>query len=576
MEINRAVVNQNTSKPIWSPLAVGLFCFFFTFLAAGLMNAISYGRLGYTDKLKKRLLILIPGFIIFIILAFVTPDGWSPLFTAFHLGTILYFRHDQKKLYDDHIANGGQKAGIGIPLLITVPVALIVVISFFVVALLGAYQTGAEQDSPDTTLETAESKPSKADTEAKSDEEQNESKLGDLEVRIGGNVTVEDDRIVVEGESNLLPGSRISSSGVGIGKASFAQGDFMQTAEVAEDGTFHFEFPGRDRDVIITLKLSPMGEASDHYGANLENVTGPHVYRTSTSGTYEVKAEVTTDASRETPYTIPIETPEWDELPEGYGKPNVWMEVDVTSDHKYLYFHGKSNLVEGTWLGGNLMNPPGSFSSIVPFSHDFTHVNPDGSFELKIHYLSLREGMYLPIKFEPDSSSWDNVKEAYGEKGEKLEGELVKTTDEGHQYIEKIVKLDAPELTTPEEVDLTVADEEIKMQVPDDLLFNFDESKLKSEAKATLDEIIKELEELPSGAVIHINGHTDDVGEADYNMELSERRAQSVLDYLQKNGDIGHLNMSTHGFGETKPRQSNEEEEGRSKNRRVEIVINPQ
>lgn len=65
MQVNQEVKTDVKPEPIWSPLAVGLFCFFFSFLAGGLMNAFSYERTGYPDKQKKRLLILIPAFIVF-------------------------------------------------------------------------------------------------------------------------------------------------------------------------------------------------------------------------------------------------------------------------------------------------------------------------------------------------------------------------------------------------------------------------------------------------------------------------------------------------------------------------------
>lgn len=129
MEINQ--VETPNQKGIWSPLAVGLFCFFFSFLAAGIMNAISYGRIGESSKKQKRLLLVIGAFIVFMIIAVVTPDGTRPLFTAFHIGTILYFRHDQQKIYDKHVAAGGKKAGIGLPLGIALACSLVFIILLF-------------------------------------------------------------------------------------------------------------------------------------------------------------------------------------------------------------------------------------------------------------------------------------------------------------------------------------------------------------------------------------------------------------------------------------------------------------
>lgn len=443
----------------------------------------------------------------------------------------------------------------------------------FALLLAGCLVTGDRSAPEDTSsTEGVEEDAGATDDGNKSGEDDDQTDLGDLEVWIGGDVTVEQDQITVEGKSNLLPGTVITSSGVGsMGHASV---DFQDSAEVEADGTFYFEFPGRESNITVHLRLyASSQEIKDHYGEHLEKVTGPQVYLTETHGIYEVKATFYIDTNKDMPYTMPIEIPEWDDPPEDYGDPNVWMEVDVTSDHKYLYFTGKSNLLEGAQVGGNLRNASGG---IEPYSYDYTQVNPDGSFELRVRYRSLREGMYMPITYDPDRNYWEDVIDAYGEEGEKLEGDLVQRADDGKHYAELKVVLDVPDLTPPEEVALTVEDDEIKIQVPDDLLFDFDDSQLKSNAKETLDGIIDDLQELADGTVIHINGHTDNVGDSDYNMDLSEQRAQSVWEYVKKHGDIDHLDIHIQGYGETKPIESNEDEKGRSQNRRVEIVINPQ
>lgn len=181
----------------------------------------------------------------------------------------------------------------------------------------------------------------------------------------------------------------------------------------------------------------------------------------------------------------------------------------------------------------------------------------------------------MHFTFEPTSNSWENVVDAYGDEGEKLTGDLVKTNDDGSKYAQLSIDLATPDMDPPEEVDLSMEEEEIKMQVPDDLLFGFDESQLKSEAQVTLDGIIDELRELPDGTVIQINGHTDNVGEDEYNLNLSEERAHAVADYLNEHSNLDTLTIQIEGFGATKPIASNEEENGREKNRRVEIVINP-
>jgi OmpA-OmpF porin, OOP family len=71
---------------------------------------------------------------------------------------------------------------------------------------------------------------------------------------------------------------------------------------------------------------------------------------------------------------------------------------------------------------------------------------------------------------------------------------------------------------------------------------------------------------------IQISGHTDDVGEGAFNLDLSRKRAQSVVNYLTQQG-IGRDRLSVAGFGETKPVQPNNSEENRQLNRRIELKV---
>lgn len=102
------------------------------------------------------------------------------------------------------------------------------------------------------------------------------------------------------------------------------------------------------------------------------------------------------------------------------------------------------------------------------------------------------------------------------------------------------------------------------------IFFNTNEAILQKESFAELDRIIKLLQAHPK-MEIEIAGHTDNTGTADYNLKLSQERSQAVIDYLQTKGLSGRATAK--GYGDTKPKTANETEEGRSLNRRVEIVI---
>jgi len=100
--------------------------------------------------------------------------------------------------------------------------------------------------------------------------------------------------------------------------------------------------------------------------------------------------------------------------------------------------------------------------------------------------------------------------------------------------------------------------------------FDFDKYKLRSEAKAGLDEVIKVLKEKPD-VEIELSGFADEVGTEKYNMELSEKRAKEARKYLIDNGIAPERIVTVQWFGKSRPIAPNTTEEGRAKNRRVEI-----
>ncbi len=77
-----------------------------------------------------------------------------------------------------------------------------------------------------------------------------------------------------------------------------------------------------------------------------------------------------------------------------------------------------------------------------------------------------------------------------------------------------------------------------------------------------------------AAAKLSVDGHTDNAGNRDYNVNLSQQRSIFVRDYLQKNGGIKANRMKTQGYGPDKPVSSNATNEGKAKNRRVEVTLN--
>jgi outer membrane protein OmpA-like peptidoglycan-associated protein len=104
-----------------------------------------------------------------------------------------------------------------------------------------------------------------------------------------------------------------------------------------------------------------------------------------------------------------------------------------------------------------------------------------------------------------------------------------------------------------------------------DILFDFNKADLRQEAKINLAKVSVILLQYPE-MHISVEGHTDNVGSEDYNLKLSEKRAQSVYDFLVHEGVVAER-MDTKGYGMSQPVTSNETAEGRQKNRRVDLVI---
>jgi OmpA-OmpF porin, OOP family len=102
------------------------------------------------------------------------------------------------------------------------------------------------------------------------------------------------------------------------------------------------------------------------------------------------------------------------------------------------------------------------------------------------------------------------------------------------------------------------------------VFFDIDKTDLKPESKVTLDEVAKLLRSNPS-LRIEVAGHTDNTGSTDHNMKLSVGRAVAVVSALVNSYGIDKARLRPNGYGDTKPAAPNDSDQGRAKNRRVEL-----
>jgi outer membrane protein OmpA-like peptidoglycan-associated protein len=105
------------------------------------------------------------------------------------------------------------------------------------------------------------------------------------------------------------------------------------------------------------------------------------------------------------------------------------------------------------------------------------------------------------------------------------------------------------------------------------IYFDFNKADVKPESDPTIEQIAKLLKDSPSLKVL-IVGHTDNVGTFSFNMDLSQRRAAAVVAVLASRHGIAKERLSPVGVSYASPVASNKTEEGRAKNRRVELVEN--
>ena len=135
------------------------------------------------------------------------------------------------------------------------------------------------------------------------------------------------------------------------------------------------------------------------------------------------------------------------------------------------------------------------------------------------------------------------------------------------------VKPQKPPISEEKPVAVVKEPEKVKLIMKDSVLFDFNSYQLKPEAKEMLRRIAQTLNRNPD-TVILVVGYTDSTGKFDYNVKLSEKRAEAVKNELVLNG-VDPTRILTFGCGPKHPIAPNNTPEGRALNRRVEILVYP-
>ena len=122
-------------------------------------------------------------------------------------------------------------------------------------------------------------------------------------------------------------------------------------------------------------------------------------------------------------------------------------------------------------------------------------------------------------------------------------------------------------------VSVTKDGNNIVLNMPGNVTFATDQAEVQSNFYPVLNSVAKVLKEYEK-TLVHVTGHTDSTGGYQYNMQLSQRRADSVSAYLSAQG-VQAVRLQARGFGPDRPVAGNDTPEGRQQNRRVEITLEP-
>lgn len=174
-----------------------------------------------------------------------------------------------------------------------------------------------------------------------------------------------------------------------------------------------------------------------------------------------------------------------------------------------------------------------------------------------------------------DKSDLDAKVKELGEKAEKAE-QLEKAT-QTYQDLQKKLEKEIQE----GQVKITEMKNRLTMTMVDKIIFPSGSAEISKEGKKVLDKVISILKDVKDKR-IEVEGHTDNVPIVSVlkkrfptNWELSTARATEVVRYLQEEGGLDPKLLSASGFGEHRPVASNDTDEGKHKNRRIEIVLLP-
>ncbi|MGB3562295.1 MAG: OmpA family protein [Thermoanaerobaculia bacterium] len=179
------------------------------------------------------------------------------------------------------------------------------------------------------------------------------------------------------------------------------------------------------------------------------------------------------------------------------------------------------------------------------------------------------------LAISSDGTTWTEVGEISGGRADVDIADHVETGAVFHYVSLTDLRSDCSSTWPGADIDAVGAiGSALKLILEGAVLFDFDKHDLKPEATTVLTDLALKAKAL--GAVrLVVEGHTDAVGSDSYNQTLSEKRAGAVRVFLEQQQTLSGVVIDQRGYGESRPVDSNDTEEGRARNRRVEIIVIP-
>jgi OOP family OmpA-OmpF porin len=179
------------------------------------------------------------------------------------------------------------------------------------------------------------------------------------------------------------------------------------------------------------------------------------------------------------------------------------------------------------------------------------------------------------LEISQDGEQWIDIGEISGGTAAVDIGPHVKTGDVFHYVRLTDLKMACDSRWPGADIDAVGAiGAGLQISLNSNVLFEFNKYDLKPGAQLELARVVDLIGQYKGGSVL-VEGHTDGVGSTDYNQMLSANRSKSVRDFLEAQTQGSGIRFNSRGYGKSRPIASNETEDGRAKNRRVEITFVP-